>query len=198
MLVETTRNDDLTEAQHSVATLLRHCFEWLQHCSALQRCVALKIIVTNCSVQHHLKQQRRRTKATKTSLKKSIRATSDFFPLIPTRSICQMLANFSGVEFLKTVSKFRKRNGESLSCVNVLDTTWNCSRVAMARKYTKERCTCKVVVYIYNPFHGSPSLSIRFSFCEFAVLFITSFKCFEGLVLCFTLVWVQFSLFKFW
>ena len=198
MLVETTRNDDLTEAQHSVATLLRHCFEWLQHCSALQRCVALKIIVTNCSVQHHLKQQRRRTKATKTSLKKWIRATSNFIPFIPTRSICQMMANFCGVEFLKTVSKFRKRRGESLSCVHVLDTTWNCSRAATARKYTKERCTCKVVVYIYNPFHGSPSLSIRFSFCEFAVLFITSFKCFEGLVLCFTPVWVQFSLFKFW
>ena len=47
MLVETTRNDDLTEAQHSVATLLRNCFEWLQHCSALQRCVALKTVVAN-------------------------------------------------------------------------------------------------------------------------------------------------------
>ena len=32
MLRETILNDDFL-AQHSVATLLRHCFEWLQHCS---------------------------------------------------------------------------------------------------------------------------------------------------------------------
>ena len=196
MLVETIRHDDLPEAQHSVATLLRNCFGNIV--PALQRCVALKIIVANCPVQHHIKQQRRRTKATKTSLKKWICATSNFIPLIPTRSICQMMANFSGVEFLKTVSKFRKRSGESLSRVHVLDTTWNCSRAAKARKGTKERCTCKVVVYIYNPFQCSSSLSIRVSFCELAVLFITSFKSFEWLFLWFTPVWWQFSLFKFW
>ena len=68
MLVETIRHDDLPEAQHSVATLLRNCFGNIV--PALQRCVALKIIVANCPVQHHIKQQRRRTKATKTSLKK--------------------------------------------------------------------------------------------------------------------------------
>ena len=44
MLLETTRNDDLTEAQHSVATLLRNCFEWLQHCSS---------IATLCCVKNH-------------------------------------------------------------------------------------------------------------------------------------------------
>ena len=44
MLVETTRNDDLTEAQHSVATLLRNCFEWLQHCSG---------ITTLCCAKNH-------------------------------------------------------------------------------------------------------------------------------------------------
>ena len=38
-------------AQHSVATLLRYCFEWLQHC---RQCVALKIIVANRPVKHHL------------------------------------------------------------------------------------------------------------------------------------------------
>ena len=32
-----------------------------------------------------------------------------------------MMANLSGVEFLKTLSKYRKRSGESLSCINVLD-----------------------------------------------------------------------------
>ena len=34
-------------AQHSVGTLLRHCFEWPQHCLALQRCVLLKIVAAN-------------------------------------------------------------------------------------------------------------------------------------------------------
>ena len=36
--------------QHSIATLVRHCFEWLQHCSSIARCVALKIVVANRSV----------------------------------------------------------------------------------------------------------------------------------------------------
>ena len=37
-----------------------------------------------------------------------IRAASNFITLIPSRSVRQMLVNFSGVEFYKTVSKFRK------------------------------------------------------------------------------------------
>ena len=37
--------------------------------------------------------------ATKTSLKKWIRAASNFIALIPSRLIRQMLANFGGVEF---------------------------------------------------------------------------------------------------
>ena len=53
-----TRDDSQRQffAQHSVATLLRHCFEYLQHCcdivlntcnivSTLQRCVAPNIVV---------------------------------------------------------------------------------------------------------------------------------------------------------
>ena len=39
--------------------------------------------------------------ATKKSLKKGIRTASNFIALIPTRSIRQMLADFSGVEFIK-------------------------------------------------------------------------------------------------
>ena len=34
-----------------------------------------------------------------------------------------MLANFLGVEFLKVVSKFRKRKRKLLFCVSVLDKT---------------------------------------------------------------------------
>ena len=41
-----------------------------------------------------------------------------FIALIPFRSHWQMLANFSQVEFQRTISKFRKR--KSLSCVYVL------------------------------------------------------------------------------
>ena len=37
--------------------------------------------------------------ATKTSLKKRIRAASNFVALIPSRLIRQMLTNFVGVEF---------------------------------------------------------------------------------------------------
>ena len=52
-------------------------------------------------------------KATKTSLK-------NFIALIPSRSVRQTVANISGVEFLKTVSKFRKRKRKSLSRCHVL------------------------------------------------------------------------------
>ena len=45
--------------------------------------------------------------------------------LIPSRSIRQMLTFFSGVEFLNTVSKFRKRKRKSFSCAYVLQKTSN-------------------------------------------------------------------------
>ena len=50
-----TRDDSKRRflAQHSVATLLRHCFKWLQ------RCVELKIVVAIHPVQHHLKTESR-------------------------------------------------------------------------------------------------------------------------------------------
>ena len=39
-------------------------------------------------------------------------------------SICQMLANFLGVEIYRTVSQFRKRKRKSLSGIHVLHKTW--------------------------------------------------------------------------
>ena len=65
------------------------------------------------------------TTATKTSLKKRIRAASDFIALIPSRLIRQMLANFCGVEFYRIVSKFRKRRRKLLFCVPFFDKTRN-------------------------------------------------------------------------
>ena len=47
--------------------------------------------------------------ATKTSLKKWIHTASNFVALIPSRLIRQMLANIVEVEYLRTVSKSRKR-----------------------------------------------------------------------------------------
>jgi len=44
----------------------------------------------------------------KTSLK--THAVLKFIALNPWRSICQMLANFSGVEFYRTVSNLKKKN----------------------------------------------------------------------------------------
>ena len=46
----------------------------------------------------------------KTSLKNWIRAAWNVIALIPSRSICQMLANFSEVEFLKTIEVQEKKN----------------------------------------------------------------------------------------
>ena len=45
----------------------------------------------------------------KTSVKKCIRAASNLIVCTQSHSICQTLGNFSGVEFLRTVSKFRKK-----------------------------------------------------------------------------------------
>ena len=50
--------------------------------------------------------------AMKTSVKKCIRAASNLIVRTQSHSICQTLGNFSGVEFLRTVSKFRKKEGD--------------------------------------------------------------------------------------
>ena len=57
-----------------------------------------------------------------------------------------MWANFFGVEFWRTVSKFRNRKRKLLHCVPVLDKTWNwalsrfnCSRATTDKKCTKKR-----------------------------------------------------------
>ena len=64
-----------------------------------------------------LKQQRQWC-IQKTSLKKWIHTPSNFVVLVPSCSICKILVDFSGVQFQRTVSKFRKRKRKSLSCVH--------------------------------------------------------------------------------
>ena len=79
------------------------------------------------------------------SLKKWSGAASNFITHIPSRSIIdQMLAIFSGVEFLKTVSKFRKRKRKSFCCVHVFHKTGKYeafshrSCAVKAKKYTEK------------------------------------------------------------
>ena len=50
--------------------------------------------------------------AMKMSVKKCIPAASNLLLRTQSHSICQMLGNFSGVEFLRTVSKLRKKEGD--------------------------------------------------------------------------------------
>ena len=50
--------------------------------------------------------------AMKMSVKKCICAASNLLLRTQSHSICQMLGNFSGVEFLRTVSKLRKKEGD--------------------------------------------------------------------------------------
>ena len=52
-------------------------------------------------------------------IKKWVRAVSNVIGSIPSHSVCQTLANFSGVEFEKTVSKFRKGGVKSSSFVHL-------------------------------------------------------------------------------
>ena len=52
----------------------------------------------------------------KTSLKKSIHTVSKFIDLIQFHLICQMLAQFSGIESKRTVSKFRKTPPKIVLC----------------------------------------------------------------------------------
>ena len=55
----------------------------------------------------------------KRSLKEWLCAVSNFIALIPFYSICQLLTNFSGVEFQRTVPNLRERTRKLLSYIHV-------------------------------------------------------------------------------
>ena len=96
------------------------------------------------------------TTAGKTSLKKwnCGFSFSIFIAIIPSFLLCWMYANSPGVEFLKTLSKLKKRKKILLLLVYVLYKMWNwvfsCrSHVKLARNGQKKLwCTCKVVVLL--------------------------------------------------
>ena len=54
-----------------------------------------------------------------------------------------MLAILSGVEFLKTVSKFRKRKRKSLPCVHVLHKKFNYAFSRRSHTVTTKKCIKK-------------------------------------------------------
>ena len=90
--------------------------------------------------------------AMKMSVKKCIRAASNLLLRTQSHSICQMLGNFSGVEFLRTVSKFRKKEGDCF--VFVLHKMWNqavsCNRhscATTAKKCRKQRDACAKLLF---------------------------------------------------
>ena len=67
-----------------------------------------------------------------------------------------MLPSFSGVEFLRTVSKYRKRKRKSLSCVPVLDKTWNEALSRCSRAVTN-----KPIAFLPFSLPSPPSLCRR-------------------------------------
>ena len=77
------------------------------------------------------------------------------FKFLPSYSIsfnCQMLANFSGVQFEQTVPKLKKI--KSFSRVHVLHKTWNKAvlrggRAATAKKWTKKRAASAELLPIF-------------------------------------------------
>ena len=93
----------------------------------------------------------------KTSLQKWICTVSNFTNLIQFHLICQMLAKFSGVEYKRTISRFRKRNRNI--CVVF---TYSIKRACEIRKFhgavtqqwlrnvQKSLMPCKVVVLLIN------------------------------------------------
>ena len=86
---------------------------------------------------------------TKISLKKWIRVLSISIAIIPTRLLCQMQANSSGAEFLRTVSKFIKRKKISSSLVNVLHKKREIRQfhVVVVQKCTKKRDARAVLLF---------------------------------------------------
>ena len=68
----------------------------------------------------------------KTSLKKWIRAVSNFVDLVQFLLICQMLAKLSGVESESTISKFRKRKRKFACCVHL---PYSITRTREIRKF---------------------------------------------------------------
>ena len=81
--------------------------------------------------------------ATRTTLKKSICARLVLIAIIPTHLLCQMWADPTGVEFLGTISKFKKKNKILSLPISVLLKTRNWAFSRSSRAKTAKKCTKK-------------------------------------------------------
>ena len=87
--------------------------------------VSKKTLGTLRSNGRDLIKNARTATAGKTSLKKWTRGFSIFNAIFPSRLLCRMYANSPGVEFLRALSKLRKRKKISSLLVYVPYKTWN-------------------------------------------------------------------------
>ena len=81
--------------------------------------------------------------ATKTTLRKWISLLLISIVIIPTRLLCQMWVDSFEAEFLRTISKFRKRKKISSSLVYVHHKKWNWAFSRRSRAVTATKCTKK-------------------------------------------------------
>ena len=105
-----------TEEKRNSMTALIHAAEQVR---GNRDCVLWRRVV----FRHHYGPQATTTTAKKTSLKNWNCILSNFIASIWTRSMCQMWAIFPGVEFLRTLSRFKKRKRNSSRYVYVLHKT---------------------------------------------------------------------------
>ena len=84
-------------------------------------------------------------------MEKGIHIFSVSIVIIPTRLLCQMQANFSGAEFLSTISKYTRRMNFVIACLRLsqnmkLGIFTGSHAVDGKEMYKKVWCTSKVVL----------------------------------------------------
>ena len=105
----------------------------------------------------------RRRRRRKHLLQSETRSFSISITIIPTHLLCLMQANSSGVEFLRTISKFKAGEREKISSsfVHVYPKMWNLVISRRSRKVTAKKCAkecaarAELLFYIkfsYRPF----------------------------------------------
>ena len=97
------------------------------------------------ALNKELKQHRRR-RLRKRHLKSEVALLQTLSRLFHRVKFVKFWQFFSGVEFQKTVSKYRKRKRKSLSCAHVLNISPSQSCSDGKQMYKKAWFTCKVVV----------------------------------------------------
>ena len=118
----------------------------------------------------------RRRRRRKHLLQSETRSFSISIAIIPTHLLCLMQANSSGVEFLRTISKFKAGEREKISSsfVHVYPKMWNLvisrrSRTAMTKKCAKE-CAARAELLFLHKIQLWALYSLPFTWYETAML----------------------------